>query len=243
MILVRHRTPAELADAVATALIERLTAAQARGEVPNVGLTGGTVAALVHDELGRRAAGCGVDWSRVEFWWGDERFVAPEDPDRNDRQVIDSFLRPAGVPAERLHPMPSTSDAADVEQAALDYQEEIRAHGAGFFEVVMFGMGPDGHVASLFPQHPAAEIADRIAVAVTDSPKPPPTRISLTFEAFERSRAVWLLVTGAEKAAAAARAIAESRDPGPATLPAARVHGTEETCWHLDTAAAADLAG
>ena len=94
----------------------------------------------------------------------------------------------------------------------------MRTHGAGFFEVLMLGVGPDGHIASLFPGHPALDVTDQIAVAVHDSPKPPPDRVSLTFEAMDRARAVWFLVSGDGKADAVAAALAggdRPRDPRP----------------------------
>ena len=103
----------------------------------------------------------------------------------------------------------------------------MRSDGAGFFEVLMLGVGPDGHIASLFPGHPDAEITDQIAVAVHDSPKPPPLRVSLTFEAMDRAKAVWFLVSGAEKAAAVAAALAggDRRE-----IPARGVVGTRRPC-------------
>ncbi len=100
----------------------------------------------------------------------------------------------------------------------------------------MLGVGPDGHVASLFPGHPAVERRHRIAVAVHDSPKPPPERVSLTFEALERARSVWFLVSGEAKADAVASAMSAGSD-----LPAARVRGQEDTVWFLDRRAAIRL--
>ena len=105
-------------------------------------------------------------------------------------------------------------------EAAAAYAVEVRTHGAGEFDVVMLGVGPDGHVASLFPGFPQLDVDDDIAVAVTGSPKPPPVRISLTFPALNRTRQVWFLVSGDGKADAVARALAtgdrrrrRARDP------------------------------
>jgi 6-phosphogluconolactonase len=115
----------------------------------------------------------------------------------------------------------------------------LREQGAGAFEVLMLGMGPDGHVASLFPGYPQLDVDDPIAVAVTDSPKPPPERVSLTLPALNRSRAVWFLVSGAEKAPAVARAVAIGTDLH--DTPAAGVTGEQETIWFLDRASASEL--
>ena len=103
----------------------------------------------------------------------------------------------------------------------------------------MLGVGPDGHVASLFPGHPALDVDDAIAVAVHDSPKPPPDRIRLTFSALNRARCVWFLVSGEEKADAVAAALAEGTDLH--DVPAAGVTGHEETIWFLDRDAASRL--
>ena len=119
--------------------------------------------------------------------------------------------------------MPSTDVGRDVDEAAAAYADELREHGSGAFEVVMLGIGPDGHVASLFPGFPQLDVDDRIAVAVTDSPKPPPERVTLTFAALNRARAVWFLVSGEEKADAVARALAEA--PTVHETPAAGVTG------------------
>ena len=133
--------------------------------------------------------------------------------------------------------MPSTDDAADVDAGAAAYAATLREHGSGEFDVVMLGIGPDGHIASLFPGFPQLD-DDGIAVGVTGSPKPPPERISLTFAALNRARSVWFLVSGDGKAAAVASAL------GGADLheiPAAGVSGREETIWFLDREAASRL--
>ncbi len=219
--------------------LARLEAAQAAGREPNVGLTGGSLASDFHAEVVRRAPASTVDFSRVVFWWGDERFVASDDPDRNDLAALTSLLEPLGVPASQIHRVPAADEVPDVAAAADAYGTAIRTHGAGEFEVVLFGLGPDGHVASLFPHHRALDIADAIAVPVTRAPKPPPERVSLTFEAFERSRAVAFLVSGEAKADAVARAWSD----GPVSdCPARGVAGQEETVWFTDSLAARSLA-
>ncbi|MDQ4054391.1 MAG: 6-phosphogluconolactonase [Actinomycetota bacterium] len=226
-----------LATAVAGELLTRLADAQASGHEPHVALTGGTIAEAVHRELARRSPGTEVDWSRVVVWWGDERFVAPDSPDRNALAARKAFLDAVG--ATQVHEMPSTADAADVGAGATAYEETVRTQGSGEFEVVMLGVGPDGHVASLFPGHPQVDVRDRIAVAVTDSPKPPPERISLTFPSLNRARSVWLLVSGEAKAGAVAAALATDGDVH--ETPARGVTGHDETVWFLDREAASRL--
>ena len=228
---------AALATAVAGELLVRLADAQASGHEPHIGLTGGTIAEAVHRELARLSAGSDVDWSRVVVWWGDERFVAPDSADRNARGARAAFLDAVGV--TQVHEMPSTADAADVGAGAAAYSAELRSESNGEFEVLMLGVGPDGHVASLFPGHPQLDVHDEIAVAVTDSPKPPPERITLTFPALNRSRSVWLLVSGEAKAEAVAAALADEGDLH--DTPARGVEGHDETVWFLDREAASRL--
>lgn len=231
-----HDNSAALATAVAGELLTRLADAQANGGVPQISLTGGTIAVDIHREIARLSPASGVDWSKVVVWFGDERFVAPDSPDRNVGQAREAFLDAVG--ATQVHPMPSTADAADVDAGAAAYAATLREHGSGEFEVMMLGIGPDGHIASLFPGFPQLDVDDAIAVGVTGSPKPPPERISLTLPALNRSRAVWFLVSGDGKSDAVAAALggADVHE-----IPAAGVTGREETIWFLDRAAASKL--
>lgn len=233
-----HADGPALATAVAGELLTRLADAQVRGELPQIVLTGGSIAEAVHRELARLSPGSEVDWSQVAVWWGDERFVAPGDPDRNAGQARAAFLDTIGVDPAQVHEMASTTEAADVAEGAAAYAAELAAHAGEVFEVVMLGVGPDGHVASLFPGQPTLDVVDQMAVGVTDSPKPPPQRISLTFPALRRARSVWFLVSGEAKSEAVARAL---DDADPHEIPAAGVVGHEETIWFLDRASASHL--
>ncbi len=231
-----------LASDVARRLVERLAAAQAEGRVPAVGLTGGTIAERLYEQMARlheSGADASLDWSRIDFWWGDERYVPAADDQRNAGQARAALLDRVPVDPARVHEMPSSDGAYDdVEAAAAAYSDEVRRDGSGAFDVLLLGLGENGHVASLMPGHPQLDVHDRIAVAVTDSPKPPPVRISLTFEALNRSREVWFIVSGDGKAEPAARAL------GGADLhevPAAGVRAEERTLWFLDQDAASRL--
>lgn len=231
-----HEDADVLATSAAGELLSRLVTAQEAGHEPQIALTGGTIAEKLHRKIAQLSPESGVDWTRVVVWWGDERFVGPGSPDRNAAQAQAAFLDAVG--ATRVHPMPSTEDAATPDEGASAYSDELREHGAGEFEVVMLGIGPDGHIASLFPGQPTLDVDNAIAVGVTGSPKPPPERISLTFAALRRARSVWFLVSGEDKAPAVARALggADLHD-----IPAAGVVGREETIWFLDRASASEL--
>ncbi len=219
------------ADAVHRAQRERGTAA--------VALTGGSNGIGLLRALARPAAGRPeIDWSRVDLYWGDERFVPDGDPERNAGQAREALLDHVPVDPARVHPM-AASDGEfgdDIEAATAAYAALIG--DALIFDVHLLGMGGEGHINSLFP-HTAATAENRApVVAVTDSPKPPPRRITLTFPAINRSREVWFLVSGAEKAAAVAAA---HRGADRADWPCAGAHGTQRTVWFVDTAAAAQL--
>lgn len=232
-----HPDAATLATAVAGELLSRLADVQAAGGVPQIALTGGTIADEIHREIARLSPGSEVDWSRVVIWWGDERFVEPDSADRNARQARAAFLDAVGVDEAFVHEMPSTADAADVDAGAASYSAQLREHGPGEFDVVMLGIGPDGHIASLFPGFPQLDSTE-LAVGVTGSPKPPSERISLTFAPLNRARSVWFLVSGEGKAGAVAQALggADRHD-----IPAAGVAGHDETIWFLDRGAASQL--
>ncbi|WP_203337875.1 6-phosphogluconolactonase [Nocardioides limicola] len=229
-------SPSEVAEAVSTALIARLAAVQSSGRTPSVVLTGGTVASLVHRAVAASVDGLDVDWHDVDFWFGDERYVDSWSEDRNAGQARRDLLDHVDADPRRVHEMPAADSGLTLDEASAAYADEIRAHAPDGFDLVMLGVGPDGHVASLFPGFPQL-VADGETVPVTDSPKPPPERISLTFAALNRTPAVWFLVTGAAKAAAVAAARASGADIG--EVPAAGVRAAE-TIWWLDSEAATD---
>ncbi len=228
---------ASLSTAVAGELLSRLADAQAAGHEPQIALTGGTIADSIHAEVARLSPGSGVDWSRVVVWWGDERFVGRESPERNARGAREAFLDAVG--ATQVHEVPSTEDAEDVAAAAASYEALLASHGPERFEVVVLGLGPDGHVASLFPGFEQLGVTDHAVVPVTGSPKPPPERVTLTFTALNRARSVWFVVSGEGKAEAVAATLADEGDVH--NTPARGVRGEEDTVVFLDTAAASRL--
>lgn len=234
---IHDSVEALVADA-ADWFLRRIASAQQAGRQPHVALTGGSLAPAFHEGVARRAGSSGADLHGVHWWWGDERFVAAASPERNDLSGTADLLAPHGVPEEHIHRVPSTDDAATVEEAAELYAGELRRLGVTTFEVVVLGLGPDGHVASLFPGHPGLAVTDTDTVAVRNSPKPPPLRVSLTLPMVRRARAVLLMAAGSGKA----EAVATARQSGPLTeCPARGARGTEETVWCLDRDAATSL--
>jgi 6-phosphogluconolactonase len=233
-----------LARAAAEALVARLAAAQAVHGSASIVLTGGGIGIAVLEQVAALAAEPvreTVDWEHVEVWWGDERFVPGDDDERNEKQAREALLGRVGVPEHHIHAMPpSDGEFAEPEEAAAWYADQLAAAASDGeavprLDLLLLGMGPEGHVASIFPDSPA--IGDpRTVVAVRDCPKPPPTRVSLGFAAINAAEEVWLLVSGEAKAPAVARALSGAN---PSELPAAGVHGTRATRWLLDRAAAA----
>lgn len=236
-----------MAQAAAARLITRIVDAQAARGWASVVLTGGRNGNALLAALRSAPARDAIDWSRLDLWWGDERFLPEGDPDRNDTQARAALLDSVPLDPARVHTMPVSGGAygTDADAAAAAYAQELAAvarpenHGAvPTFDVLLLGLGPDTHVASLFPEHPAVRETERTVVGVHGAPKPPATRISLTLPAIRSAREVWLLAAGEDKAKAAAIALS---GPGELQVPAAGAYGRARTLWLLDSAAAAEL--
>lgn len=240
-VLEVRPSKAELVRAAAERLAEAIHGAQADRGTAHVVLTGGSMGSAVLAPLAEDPLRGLVDWSALHLWWGDERFLPAGDPDRNDTQARAALLGRVPLDPANIHVVGDPS-AGSAEDAARGYAATLVSHAAPgatvpAFDVLMLGVGPDGHVASLFPDHPALAAAGSVT-AVHESPKPPPTRVSLTFSALGAARAVWFLVAGADKADAVAAALAGE---DLRTCPAAAVAGQAETVWWLDREAAAQV--
>ena len=241
-----HSDVEVLAQAAAARLVVRLLDAQAARGFASLVLTGGRVADRVYRAVADSRAKDAVDWSHVDVWWSDERFLPSGHPDRNETQARASVLDALPLEPDRVHPMPASDgpDGDDPEAAAARYArtlaEAARPGTARLphFDLLLLGVGDDGHVASVFPEHPAA-YETRPVTAVRGSPKPPPVRLTMTLPAIDTAEEVWLLAAGVEKAGAVGMTLTGA---GPVQLPAAGVHGVERTIWLLDRAAAAEVA-
>jgi 6-phosphogluconolactonase len=244
--VVVHRDAAVLAEAIAARLVTGLVDAQSSQGDAHLVLTGGTIGTALLRCVQASRARDAVDWSRLQVWWGDERFVADGDPERNEDQAREALLDHVPLPPANIHPMAGSSGAATPEQSADWYADALaKAPGADSrsgiptFDIVLLGIGPDAHVASLFPEHPALHETERMTVAVHGSPKPPPTRVSLTLPAITSAREVWVVAAGAEKA----RAVRLALDPhaGPLQVPASAARGQRRTLFLIDEPAAEQL--
>ncbi|MEV4612011.1 6-phosphogluconolactonase [Kitasatospora sp. NPDC049258] len=241
--LVVHHDKELMAQATAARLITRIVDAQAARGTASVVLTGGRNGNALLAAIAASPARDAVDWARLDLWWGDERFVPAADPDRNAVQARAELLAQVPLDPARVHEMPASDgpDGSDLDAAAARYAEELaKAAEPGrqlpAFDVLLLGVGPDTHVASLFPDHPGVRETELTVIGVREAPKPPPTRISLTLPAIRAAREVWLLAAGEDKADAVALALT---DPGEQQAPACGAYGTERTLWLLDRTAAA----
>lgn len=253
--LVVHRDKELMAQAAAARLITKIVDAQAARGSASVVLTGGRNGNGLLAALAAAPARDAVDWTRLDLWWGDERFLPEGDPERNVTQAREALLDSVPLDPARVHPMPASDgphgndpDAAAAAYAAElaaaagpeHYRSEAAPGGGGVpaFDVLMLGVGPDTHVASLFPELPAVRESERTVVGVHGAPKPPPTRVSLTLPAIRSAREVWLLAAGEDKAGAARIALSGA---GEIQAPAAGAYGRSRTLWLLDAAAASQL--
>jgi 6-phosphogluconolactonase len=239
--------------AIAARLITKLVDVQDKFGEATVVLTGGTVGIGTLKAVADSPAAPAVDWSKVNFWWGDERFLPAGDPDRNTKQAFEALLSHIPVDPERINEPGSSDDFGSPEEAADDYARRLRdaataEHAADMsddrpegpaplprLDVVLLGVGPDAHIASLFPEQAGIREKELTVVGVRNSPKPPPLRISLTLPAINTASEVWMVVAGEDKAGAVGLALAGAN---PVQVPAAGPRGRSRTLWLIDENAA-----
>ncbi|WP_445154445.1 6-phosphogluconolactonase [Arthrobacter sp. Hor0625] len=248
-----HPDSTVLMAAIAARLITKLVDIQDRHGEATVVLTGGTMGIGSLKAVAQSPAAPAVDWSKVNFWWGDERFVARDDADRNARQAHEALLSHIAVDPARVHVPGSTDDFDTPEEAAADYARRLAEaaaaeHAADMsddrpeqpgrlprLDIVLLGVGPDAHVASLFPEQAGIREKDLTVVGVRNSPKPPPARLSLTLPTINTASEVWMVVAGDDKAGAVGLALAGAN---PVQVPAAGPRGRNRTLWLIDEDAA-----
>ncbi|MDX6719680.1 MAG: 6-phosphogluconolactonase [Solirubrobacteraceae bacterium] len=184
------------------ALAWRIADARKLGRDVHIALAGGRTPHRAYELLAEIEG----SWKHVHLWLGDERCVPDGDPESNAQMVRESLYAYARTEPPRLHALRRPEQPED---AAWLYGLDIReAVPEGIFDIVLLGMGPDGHTASLFPGHPALTAIEAPSVAVRNAPKPPPERVTLTLPVLRRARFTLLLVTGADKRHALARVLA-----------------------------------
>ena len=220
-----------LAARAARLFVEESGRALARRGFCAIALPGGSVAAIFFPDLAR--AQC--DWARTLFFQGDERALPPHDPESNSRVARELWFEPAGVPPANVHRM--AADDPDLDAAARSYAITLtRALGAPpRLDIVLLGVGPDGHVCSLFPGHPLLAERARLVAAVEDSPKPPPRRLTLTLPVLWGADLLVVAALGQAKAEALRDALEDPVSP----LPVAQaIRGSRRAVVLLDPPAA-----
>lgn len=238
-----HSDKEALAASVAARFITKIIDVLEEREQANICLTGGTMGSAVLVAIGSSPARDSVDWSRVHFWWSDERYLPSGDADRNDTQSREALLDGLTLDAGQIHSMPAPGEHADLEAAALAFEAELAAaavDGARYptFDIMFLGVGPDGHIASLFPDHELVHETQRVVVAEKASPKPPPERLSFTLPVINSADRIWLVLAGADKAGALGLALAGANIND---VPAAGVEGRKRTVFFVDSDAAAEV--
>jgi 6-phosphogluconolactonase len=243
-----------LAASVAARLVTRLVDVQNERGSATVVLTGGTLGIGALRAVAESPARSAVDWSAVDFWWGDERFLPSGHEDRNAVQARAALLDQIGVLEDRVHEFGTSDQFNSQDEAAASYAQslqeaarkeaaigaELRDSRLPCFDILLLGVGPDAHIASLFPEMAGIRTKGQTVVGVSGAPKPPPERVSLTLEAINSAEEVWLAVAGQDKAGAVGLALAGA---GHVQVPAAGARGQRKTLWLIDQEAASQLPG
>ena len=207
-----------------------------------VALAGGTTPQALHALLASAEYRNRVAWGQVLFFFGDERAVPPDHPDSNYRRANDALFRPLDISKENIYQM--KADRLDLDAAAADYERELQSAFEGArvprFDLIFLGMGADGHTASLFPGSSALAECTRLVVPVTDAPKPPTRRLTLTIPVLNAARFVLFMVVGADKAPTLLEVLKGTVPPD--QYPAKYVRpGPERRAWLVDEAARGTL--
>lgn len=235
-IVNRFADAESLAQAAAEQFVALLTQLTASKPVVNVMLTGGTIGIATLSAISRVPTVSQIDFSKVHFWWGDERFVEFDSPDRNALQARKALLGKIAVPEQNIHEFPHREPGVSLQQAAIRFETDL-AELQPDFDFAFVGMGPDGHVCSLFPGHEVetngAMGQAGLVIAESDSPKRPAERLSFSYAAMNSVDEIWFVVAGADKA----DAIADVFGDEVSNLPAAKIMGKSKTVWFIDQTA------
>jgi 6-phosphogluconolactonase len=241
--VILHPDKSALAAAVAARFITKVVDLIDEFDEASVVLTGGTMGSMVLESVNASPARDTIDWSRLNVWWGDERWLPAGDPERNATQARQALLDHVALDPARVHEFAASDAGIELDAAAEAYAAEIAAHSPAnaampHFDITFLGMGPDGHIASLFPERSGIRETERTVVSVRNSPKPPPERLSLTLPVINSSARVWLVVAGADKASALGLTLAGASIN---EVPAAGVQGRRKTLFFVDADAAAEV--
>lgn len=238
-----HDDKAALVASVANRFLTKMADILHEQGHAHVVLSGGQVGTAVLEAINVDPDRDSVNWAKIDFWWGDERWVPRGHADRNEVQARAALLDHIDIPAANVHAYPASDEGLDIDAAADRYAAELKALAAPDalipqFDVTFLGVGADGHIASLFPHLQGIRENDLTVIAVLNSPKAPAERISLTRWVLNSSERIWLVVSGTDKASALGLALAgASRDE----VPVAGIRGRHYTDFFVDGEAAAQV--
>lgn len=229
-IVNRFSNASQVADEAAKQLFAFVSTRLETQRRVDVAITGGTVGIATlaaASELDFNS----LDLSRLHIWWGDERFVESNSSDRNAVQADNVWLKKLNIPKTNVHEFPSSDALMTLDLAAQEFGNHFALENINF-DLMLMGMGPDGHIASLFPGK-IIGFDDVAVVAEHDSPKPPALRLSFSYGVINSADEIWFTVAGADKAQAVSVVFGDD----PESLPAGRIHGKEKTVWFVDQTA------
>ena len=238
-----HPDKAALAASVAARFMTKMVDLLDEFGHATVVLTGGTMGSAVLSAINESPARDTIDWSGVHFWWGDERWLPRGDAERNETQAREALLDHIAIDAGNIHAFPASGEGIELDAAAELYALELAAHaveGSALprFDITFLGVGPDGHVASLFPEQAGIRETEATVVSVRNAPKPPPERLSLTLPVINSSTRIWMVLAGADKASALGLSLAGASIN---EVPAAGVEGRRSTLYYVDKEATAEV--
>jgi len=245
-VVVLPSAEALAADVAARTAATLAQAQQTRGRATLV-LTAGSIMERVWTRLAESPTADTVEWDRVDVFWGDERYVPHDSTDRNDGPADRILFERAPFSAARRFAMPASDGefGADLDAAAAGYAAQLQAAcrpddaaDIPHFDIVLLGIGPDGHCCSLFPEHPGVYDESATIIPVRNSPKPPALRLSLSFDGLNAANEIWVVAAGSAKADAVAMALSGA---GRVQVPAAGARGRHRTLWLVDREAAVRL--
>lgn len=228
-VVNRFKDADSLARGAAEEFVTRLAELLAELSEVHIQVTGGTIGVATLAAIADREDAHLLDWSRVHIWWGDERFVAADSADRNAVQAKNAMLKK--LPAAQLHEFPASDQGMTLDEAASFFAAEVATINP-HFSLAFVGMGPDGHICSLFPGKPSIAAGIKV-IAEHDSPKPPPQRLSFSYEAMNEVDEIWFVIAGADKQDAVDIAFGDN----PESLPVGRIQGKHKTVWFIDQSA------
>jgi 6-phosphogluconolactonase len=231
-------TPKALIDRSLELVLKKILTAIKERDICTIALSGGSTPKPLYEAIATQD----LPWDKIHVFWGDERYVPPNHADSNEGMARSAWLNKVPIPETNIHPMPTqeAEPALAAQKHEIQIQEFFKIGAGTFpaFDIILLGMGDDGHTASLFPHTPALNVDDRLITVGSKDGQP---RLTFTVPLINHARCVFFIVAGASKQPALAQIFADKGDA--ATYPSRLIQPTGELCWLLDQSAGEILAG